>query len=408
MGKTAPAKLLFVECYAGIGGVEYSTLYLAQHLDPNKWNTSVIFPGEGPMLDTCREAGIPFEILKRRPFRSTSFKLRNSIFLPSVFAWFWNLSSILAATDQLAKYFRLKKPDLVVTKGLPSHFYGGLAARIAGIPCVWHHQDLISRRFFRLYERTFGTVSRFLPDQIVVDGEAIRRQLPPCVQSRTEVVLNGIDLDVYRPGIDGKQLRKELGIPSDALVVGNVARLTPWKGQHHLVEAFASIAAANSMAHLLLVGGPDSDTRDYEQQLIQQVAASQLREKVTFAGFRKDLPSVLAAIDVFAYTPVEKDTSPLSLLSAMAAGLPIVAFDIEGIREVLFKLGDGNLVTVGDIASLSSSISRVLSNERLRTKLATRSRRLAEETFGMECHTSRMELVFQKAIREANRTTCRG
>src|SRR5262249_36326771 len=161
----------------------------------------------------------------------------------------------------------------------------------------------------------------------------------------------------------GTPVRRELGIPPDALVIGHVARMTPWKGQHYLLDAFARVGRAIPRAHLLFVGAPVFDSGAYERSLRERTAALGLADRVCFAGYRTDLPQVLAAMDLFAYPSVEKDTAPLALLSAMAAGLPVVAFDIEGVREVMGNADDGWLVAVEDVAALARALAAVLDDE---------------------------------------------
>jgi len=150
---------------------------------------------------------------------------------------------MFVAARRLARVLQQVNADLIVTKGLFSHFYGGLAARQLGIPCVWHVQDFISERFWKVYQRLFGQVARWMPDHIIVDGASISRQLHRTVRNRTSIIHNAVDTNVFRPGLDGRTIRKEVGIPLDAMVIGHVGRMTPWKGQHYLLQAFARIAA---------------------------------------------------------------------------------------------------------------------------------------------------------------------
>ena len=389
-------KIIFVESAAAMGGVQFSTLYLVQHLKPKLWEPTVVCTAEGDLSEACRRSGIAVHILNVPQLRSTSFCIgRNSARVPNLLNWAWDAWATTVATRKLARFLRQVKPHLIVSKGLFSHFYGGLAARQLGIPCVWHLQDFISERFWKLYQRFFAQVAQWIPDHVVADGASISRQLPETVRDRITVVPNGVDANVFRPGLDGRGIRRALGIPLDAVVVGHVGRMTPWKGQHYLLEAFASIAARTENVYLLFVGAPVFDSDAYQRNLVDQTAKLGVNDHVKFAGYRHDLPYVLAAMDVFAFTSVEKDTSPLTLLSALSSGLPIVAFDIEGVREVL-PPGEQLLVPVGRVDSLARSIGQLLSDATLRHDLASSARRLAESEFGIERHVSRMQSAFLK------------
>jgi len=381
-----------------MGGVQFSTLYLVQRLEPTLWEPIVVCPAEGDLTDACRSSAIAVHILNVPKLRSTSFRIgRNTARLPNPLNWAWDGWATLVVARRLSRFLRQVSPDVVVTKGLFAHFYGGLAARQLRIPCVWHVQDFISERCWNIYQRLFTQVARWLPDHIVVDGASIGGQLHSTVQDRISIIPNGVDTEMFRPGLDGQCIRRELGIPLDAMVIGHVGRMTPWKGQHCLLEAFASIAAKMKNVHLLFTGAPIFDSDAYQRGLVRLSSKLRLEDRVTFAGHRRDLFCVLAAMDVFAFTSLEKDTSPLTLLSAMSSGLPIVAFDIEGVQEVL-RPGEQLLVPVGEIDSLAQSITKLLSDAALRRRLGFAARRQAESEFGVERYVSRMQETFLKAV----------
>jgi len=378
-----------------MGGVEWSTLYLAQHLNKAAWTPVVVCPGEGSLPEACRAAGIDVKILPRRRLLSTSLRIGKSFRLPNPLACVWDVGLTLTAARSLSKFLSRMRPDLVVTKGMFAHFYGGLAARWAGVPCLWHAQDFISERSLGLLRWFFGRMARHFADRVVADGKPIARQLPACMQERVQVIHNGVDTNIFRrDNEEGASARAELGIGPDLEVIGHVARLTPWKGQHHLIEALAQIVPVCPKAHLLLVGSALFDSDAYENKLRGMVGSLGLQRKVTFAGYRKDVPRLLSAMDVFVYPSLEKDTAPLSLLSALAAGLPIVAFDIEGMREILPDPGQGLLVPVGDTSQLAAAVARVLQNPEVRQELAAAARRRAEEAFDLDHYVNRFEEVF--------------
>jgi glycosyltransferase involved in cell wall biosynthesis len=308
--------------------------------------------------------------------------------------------ALLITARRLARFLKREKPDLVVTKGLFAHFYGGLAARRLRIPCIWHAQDFISERLFGVYRRGFGLVARWLPGYVIVDGAAIADQLPHSMQNRTSVIHNGVDSNVFRPGLSGAAVREEFGLPTDAIVIGHIARMTPWKGQHYLLEAFARIAQEAPNAYLLFVGDPVFDTDAYQCELLDLTAKLGLQNRVKFAGYRHDIPEVLAAMDIFAFTSVEKDTSPLALLSAMSSGLPIVAFDIEGVRELID--GDGQLMTVpvAQADALASVLLKLVFNQQLRWQLGQSVRELAVRRFSLERHVVCIEEVLMKVYQQ--------
>jgi glycosyltransferase involved in cell wall biosynthesis len=142
---------------------------------------------------------------------------------------------------------------------------------------------------------------------------------------------------------------------------------------------------------LLIAGSPVFDHDGYERSLRKMADECGLTDRVKFAGYRRDLPDVLAAMDIFAYTSIEKDTSPLALLSAMAAGLPIVAFDIEGVRELIDDEATLLTVPVANVDALSRTLGLLVSDVPLRQRLAEAARRVAVAKFGLQGYILEIE-----------------
>lgn len=389
-----PKTVAFVEGTAGMGGVEFSTLYLAEKLNREFWRPIIITPEEGELTRACGERGIRFKVIERPPLDSTSVQIRDTR-IPNLVSLPLNLMAIARGALGLTRFFKTSSVDLIVTKSLLTHIYGGLAARKSSIPCIWHVQDFISERYFGLLTKIFGFFAKRLPDHIIVDGGPIARQLPVDIQNNISIIFNGVDTSLFKPDTDGTGVRDEFGIPPGALVIGNVARITPWKGQEHLIAAFNMIADEISDAYLLLVGSPVFDNDTYERHLKNQVKRAGIENRVIFAGFRYDLPQVLAAMDIFAYSSVEKDTSPLAILSAMASGLPIVVFAIDGIKEIIDDAKEGFLVSSRDHKSMAGAIRKMYHNDSLRLTLGRQARRRAEESFSLDIFANNCEKAFE-------------
>src|SRR5262249_43919205 len=120
-----------------------------------------------------------------------------------------------------------------------------------------------------------------------------------------------------------------------------------------------------------------------------------LTDRIRFAGYSHDLARVLAAMDIFAFTSVEKDTSPLALLSAMSSGLPTVAFDISGVRELFNDKEQLLRVPVGSTEELSAALAKLISDSSLRLRLAKAARQTAEQKFSLQQYVSRVERVLE-------------
>ncbi len=190
---------------------------------------------------------------------------------------------------------------------------------------------------------------------------------------------NGVDLMAFAPAADAERraLRARLGLPEDRVVCAFVGRLTPQKDPALLLEAWA--IGHWPQAHLVLVGdGP------LRPRLEASVTSGPTRGQVTFAGATADVASYLKAADLLVLPSLAEGMSNV-ILEAMACGLPIVATDLIGNREVMGGDGQaGRLVPPGDPAALAEAVGMLLRTPTLRDKLGGAARAMVAERFDIQ------------------------
>lgn len=391
-------RVALVDAAAQMSGVEFSTLYLAQTLDRTRWQPLVICPEEGDLPTHCRASGIEVALVPQARFHSTSAWVAQRT-VPNPFAWLWNAAAFFPTARRIAKQLRASQIQLVVTKGLVAHFYGGLAACMARIPCVWHVQDRVSERMGALYPLLMASAGNVLANEIITDAESIARQFALRVpRTRITVIWNGVDTREFAPDVDGSSVRAEMGYTPDQQLVGCIARLVAWKGQHLLLDAFARLASEFPRARLVLVGSALFDTDAYAAQLRAQTQRLGLQDRVVFAGFRRDLPQVLAALDIVAHPALEKDSTPLAVVSALASGKALVCAAVDGTAELFADGENGLLFPPGDVDALTAQLTRVMRDAALRTRLGKNARLFAERALSVEQFTRKCEGVFERAL----------
>jgi glycosyltransferase involved in cell wall biosynthesis len=392
-------KIAFLGNTARMSGVEFSTLYTARVLSSDRWKPVVIVPEEGDLTARCSAEGISYEVVPMPSTFSVGFRL-GGVTLPNPFALLANAGVVLAGAMRIRGFLRKFAPDIVVTKGMASHFSGGLAGALAGVPCVWHVQDRVSERLGKLYPLVISLAGRFFANHIIADAESIASQVGLLVpHSRITIVWNGVDTGEFGPHIDGSQVRREWGIKEQELLIGAVARITPWKAQHLLLEACVDLFKGYSALKVVLVGTPLFDGDRYLRDLQEFVRRHAQTGRVIFAGFRWDLPQVLGAMDVFVHTAVEKDSSPLAVVSAMASGKTMICPRLPGIAELLSEGEDALLYTPGDSGSLKAQLARVIEDNALAMRLGKNAREKALREFGLKRFAQRCEEVFARAVR---------
>ena len=393
-------KVAFIEDSVEMGGVQYSTFFLAERLIKEKTaDVRIFLPDEGPFSILCQENNIPYCIYNGISYISTSFSLINDkLRIPNPIAWAYNIRAILVNSMRIKKQLRKHVPQLAVTKGLLTHFSAGQACKRLNIQVIWHLQDLISHRYYGLLIFIYNQLANKIPDHIICDGQMIKNSLKGPVCERSNVVLNGIKTDDLERCLKSRnEVRKELEIPAIAYVIGNLARITPWKGQEFLLRAFIEYAGQNKNAYLMLAGSPLFDNDRYYRHLKQLVSKNDLWDRVIMPGYRTDLKDIYSAMDIFLYPPLEKDTSPLALVSAISSGLPVAISNIESLHEITDLCPD---IDTFDPRSKDEIIFIMKKYENINIRISNgiQNEKSGKAHFDISSHAMKMIQIFNEQI----------
>ena len=374
--------------------MQNSTLFLAEYL----WLTGLydletLLPNSGPLSDQLSQKSIPIIFYKPISYKSTSVSFFNDRFrIPNPIAWGWNLTAILLNIIKIKKNIK-SKTDLVITKGLLNHFASGFACKTLNIPVICHLQDLISNRYIGLMNIFFNIFAKFIPNYIICDGIHIQKSLGKKNKKKSFVILNGIKTERYIRNKElGFKIRNEFKIPLGGYVIGHVARMTPWKGQNQLVKAFINYSTQNSNAYLLLIGAPLFDNDDYYNSIIKTLQSYSMAHRVIMPGYRFDLQSMYSAMDLFLYPSLEKDTSPLTLISAISSGLPVGVSNIASLKEIVDKCKQ--IDTFNPMKS--DEIIRIMKkfeNNKIRKESGILNREAGIKYFDISIHGKKMQQV---------------
>jgi glycosyltransferase involved in cell wall biosynthesis len=280
--------------------------------------------------------------------------------------------------------------------GTAANTLGRVAARLAGAAAVSH---MHIENYFppgaprAAVHRGLDNASARLCARIVAVSEdtrkALLRQGYPA--RRLEVVHNGLDLDsLPAAGADG--LRAELGIPEDAPLVGEIARLCDVKGQRELIAAVAELPEA----HLVLVGRDLEQGGAYAALLEREADRLGIGDRVVLAGYRDDPHAVLAQLDVVAL-PSRTEGLPVVLLEALAHGRAVVATPVGGTPELVTDGVTGLLVPPGDPAALAAALRRLLDDPALARRLGEAGRERVARDFSERSMTDRVLEIYEEA-----------
>jgi glycosyltransferase involved in cell wall biosynthesis len=278
-----------------------------------------------------------------------------------------------------AKLFRRLKPDVVHTHQLATLLYGGAAARLLRVPVVIHTEHGRERYCTRFQTRVLGRIAGSFCDIfycLTADMANEVKAAAVVTGRKVRVIQNGIDMSAFtEPVFDGDVVRRSLGVPAEAPLVGTVGRLTEVKRQDVLIRAFAAARQKYPAARLVLVGdGPLlADLRALAAEL-------GVADAVHFAGYQQHSGPWLKAMDVFALTS-RSEGMPQAVIEASVMGLPVVASHVGGLPEVIEDGVTGILFQAGDDAAVAAALVDLIADPQRRAKMGAAARARVEARF---------------------------
>ncbi|HPC81796.1 MAG TPA: glycosyltransferase family 4 protein [Thermoanaerobaculaceae bacterium] len=348
------ARVLHAITLLELGGAQRNTLDTCAMLDRDRFEVGLACADAGELLPEARQLAdvrvyeLPHLRREVRPWHD------------------------VRALAELRAAIRDFGPDLLHTHSSKAGVLGRAAARAEGVPVVVHsihgwgfgpHQPAPVHATFLAAERV---AARWTTHFVAVSQENLAQGVELGLFGREQATLirSGIDLDTFRRASGGEMVRAELGIPAGAPLVVQVSCLKPQKAPERFVALAARLAPRFPDAHFLLVG--DGELRE---RLEAQRAAAGLEGRLHLPGWRRDVPAVLHAATVVTLTS-RFEGLPRAVVEALAAGRPVVAMAVDGVREVVHDGVNGFAVAPGDEAALAARVASLLADPRLRAHLA--------------------------------------
>ncbi len=325
----------------------------------------------GPLEADLRAAGVPLAIIGKR----------------------WKLDP--RAFWQLKRHIADLRPDLVHTWMFAANTYGFAAARACGVTNVVIGQRCVDPWKSRLQLAIDGQLARRCRG-VVVNSEGVRdfyvRHGAPA--DRVRLIANGVAIP-QPPATTRRQLLAELGLPEDSRLIGLVGRLWPQKRVKDAIWAADLLKVIRGDVHLLVIG--DGPQRDRLRRFRDQVC---IRGKVHFLGQRGDVPQFMPHFDVLWSTSAYEGQSN-AILEAMACGVPVVATDIPGTRELVVPGATGYLVPVGDRAAFAKFTERLLNDTSLAGRFSAAARNRVAREFSVEQMIERHAALYRELLDRA-------
>lgn len=341
-------KLWIVTYHLNTGGVEEVILTYARLLDKKKFSIAVICLEEGVVSKEIAEIG-EVDLI----YVSTLSRLKRFIHL-------WSLA-------------RHYKPDIIHNHAC---WYGLVIGGLVGAKRVETIHNTYN--WFSWHERIRYSFYLMLAHRVIAVAEEIKtftlRSFPFMNEKKFEVIYNGVDEQKFVQAPDSSGMRSELHIPQDAPVIGFVGRLTEQKGLRYLLEAAVQLRSSSPGIYFVIVG--DGELRNDLQRLSESLELS----NVIFTGFHRDVKKYMCMFDAL-MLPSLFEGLPVTLLEAMAVGMPVIASRVGGIPEVLKDGVTGFLVEPQNVQQLVQKTEEMIKEPNKRTAMGLAAKELFTKKF---------------------------
>ena len=302
-----------------------------------------------------------------------------------------DLSLIFRFADELKR----RKIEVAHSHNPGPAFYGGLAARLSGIPVIIYSKHGI-KLGARLKDKLLETFSFMLQDHIVAVSEKAFRFMIDKERAPAKKMLlieNGIDLNQFKTGdLKKEAVLSKYDLPQLQYIIGIVARLDRLKDIPTLISAFGMLAKGHPDTSLVVIG--DGEERGALEKLVKEIG---LVDKVFFLGAQTRIPELLSIFSMFVLSSIT-ESSPISLIEAMAAGLPVVATNVGGNAELIKDGYNGFIVEPKDIVGMRDAMLKIIEDKGLAKSMGEANRKAAFSKYGIENTIKEYESLYAEGL----------
>lgn len=408
----ARRRILYVEMAHGMGGSLVSLYQLVRGLDHSRYEPVVLFYWSIPYIERFRELGVETIVWagprqKGDPsvplaMPSAFDRLRRLLELVPWLSRFYHgvgfyarlVFQTLPLAWRIRQIIRSRGIDLIHANDLvSSNREVIIAAALTGRPCVCHIR--MFERYTALDRHLVSFVDRFVYISQAIASSCIAQGVNP---GKGVVVYNALDLDEFAREIAKWKGREELELSPADRVLGIVGRITPWKGHEILLRAVARAATSVPDLKCLVIGDAATSEQAFKAGLVALVEELGIAERVTFLGWRDDIPQLLSCLDVLVHASLEPEPFGRVLIEGMAAGKPVIATNAGACPEIVEDGVSGLLVPPGDVEALAQAITRLLTDPDLGRTMGIVGRHQVETRFSLAEHVRQIEQLYAQLL----------
>ena len=405
--KTRKTRLLFIEDSVGLSGSTMSLCHLLARLDLQKFELFAIFSRPEQQAYWIALATFPVQttVIGRKPDRQerpwvrwlAGLAHRVHPFAERLVRKTAALLELLVVTipycARILWFCRRKRIDLI-------HHNNGCGVAVVLLGWVMRVPVMAYQRGPEWISPMTRQVARQIPFYCA-NSQATRQNLLELgvPSQRIEVVYPPVELLRFDARVCTEAIRRELDVAPGQLTFGIVGNLSEWKGQRVFLRAAKRVLETVPQARAFIIGGASRGREAYERELHGLAHDLAIDDRVTFTGFRSDVPELLKMLDVVVHASVRPEPFGRVIVEAMAMAKPVVATGAGGPLEIIRSEENGFLVPPGDHDALAESIIRILRDPLLARAVGARALLDAEDRFSASTHVVRMQEIYLRVTR---------
>lgn len=336
------------------------------------FNPIVILPYHGPLVKEIEKIGCEVIILDHGVIR------RQNLSVKGIFELFRQLKYSFTFLNRLIKERQI---ELLYTNS-NANVVGGLLHFWTRKKHIWHIHEIIQQpKWFKvaleLYNRFFGNI-------LICVSQAVIENHTLTPDRKLKLVYNGIDYHSFKDG--QYDLKAEIGIPKETILIGMIARVSFWKGQKYFLNIASQLIENNKNIHFIMVGDAFPGYEYLYDEVTEEINSLNLQNHVTDLGYRTDVANILSGLDIFVLPSILPDPLPTTVLEAMASGKPVIATNHGGAREMVINGETGYLIPHDNANQAAKIMQELIEKKEKRLAMGIAGKKRIQEHFSIEAY----------------------
>jgi glycosyltransferase involved in cell wall biosynthesis len=415
---SGPLIVVFYDHTATMGGGEIALLNMVQRLDRGRYRPVVVLGAEGPLRQELESKGVETHVIALA--KNVAQTRKDNLGHKSLLRYS-AVAQMCTYVWRLARFFRRRGAHLVHTNSLKADILGGVAARLAQVPVIWHVRDRIENDYLpSTVVRVFRRLCRILPNFIIVNSAATMETLHLPHRSAARDTVRAATADGSTRSAKSSAVKYNATAPPSAIVhdgvvleemaassesingernrpearIGLVGRISPWKGQHIFIRAAKEVSMAFPQARFLIIGSPMFGEDDYEQEIKTLATSLELDDCLEFTGFRDDVAKLIQSLDVLVHASTSGEPFGQVIAEGMAAGKPVVATRGGAAPEIVQDGTTGILIPMGEATPMADAIKELLSDPARAQQMGQAGQQRVREHFTIDHVVQKIEMIY--------------